>query len=197
MKQKSNRAGFFTAGVVFLMIMVYCTNPAFCEEKSRVYEPTRYGFGLVAGDTYRAAEDLNFIMATGFAQFDYDRIWPHSAPDSLYFKVETSLGMTTSPWNRAMVSANIMACYYLDFLSTDHLKPYMEGGIGLIYTDFKLEDQGLKFNFNPQIGIGTDISVGKGKPFFLALRLHHISNAGLHEENRGINSVTLTFGRYF
>jgi lipid A 3-O-deacylase len=31
---------------------------------------------------------------------------------------------------------------------------------------------------------------------FLVLRLHHVSNAGLDDENRGINSVLLGFGVY-
>jgi hypothetical protein len=29
------------------------------------------------------------------------------------------------------------------------------------------------------------------------LRLHHVSNAGLHKDNRGINSVVLQVGFFF
>lgn len=181
----------------FFTALLYYPHPTFGGEKEKELMPTRYGFGAVLGDTYRAATDLQFVMLTGFALFDYERIWPHSAPDSLFFKVEGSLGATIDPWTRTMASVNIMAHYRPALLSTDHFKPYVEGGIGIIYTNFQLEDQGLKFNFNPQIGFGADIEYGRGPPFFMTLRLHHVSNAGLHEDNRGINSITLTFGRYF
>jgi len=32
---------------------------------------------------------------------------------------------------------------------------------------------------------------------FVEARIHHISNAGLDEENTGVNSVQLMLGRYF
>ena len=72
-----------------------------------------------------------------------------------------------------------------------------EGGIGVIYTDFQVEGQGLRFNFNPQLGIGAEFPRESKKPYFAALRLHHISNAGLDDENRGINSVVFMVGRFF
>jgi len=31
----------------------------------------------------------------------------------------------------------------------------------------------------------------------MALRLYHVSNAGLNKENRGLNAVTLHVGRFF
>jgi hypothetical protein len=73
----------------------------------------------------------------------------------------------------------------------------VEGGIGGIYTGWKVEGQGSYLNFNPQIGIGTEISVGSGPPFFTAVRLHHISNAGLKKDNRGANSLVFVIGRFF
>jgi len=91
----------------------------------------------------------------------------------------------------------MMALYYLDFVSSERLVPYLEGGIGVVYTDFQVEGQGSRFNFNPQIGIGTEFKVDAGPPFFTALRLSHISNAGLADENRGVNSVVWMLGRFF
>jgi hypothetical protein len=39
--------------------------------------------------------------------------------------------------------------------------------------------------------------VESGPPFFGAIRLSHISNAGLHDDNRGVNSVVIMIGRFF
>ncbi|RMH43391.1 MAG: acyloxyacyl hydrolase, partial [Gammaproteobacteria bacterium] len=74
--------------------------------------------------------------------------------------------------------------------------PYIEGGIGLIYSDFQVAGQGLRFNFNPQLGIGLDRLTGE-TGWFADLRLHHISNGNLHHDNRGINSLALVTGIYF
>jgi hypothetical protein len=55
----------------------------------------------------------------------------------------------------------------------------------------------LRWNFNPQAGIGTEFTVGSGPPYFAAVRASHISNAGLDDDNRGVNGVILLIGRYF
>jgi len=163
--------------------------------------PTRYGLAAVLGKTFDPVTDINFLQLSGFIMWDYDRVWHHWAPDPLRFKVECTAGMTTSPKNRAMVSVDMMALYYLDFFSSPRFKPFIEGGIGVIFTDFQVEDkegsQGSRFNFNPQIGIGTDFKVGSGSTFFTTFRLQHMSNAGLNSDNRGINSIVLMIGRYF
>jgi lipid A 3-O-deacylase len=159
--------------------------------------PTRYGLAIVGGNTYSPENDITFALLSGFILFDYEKVWHHKAPDPLRFKVEFNAGVTTRPETRAVISSGILALYYLRSLTTNVLRPYIEGGIGIIYTDFQVKGQGLRFNFNPQMGIGTEFKTSPNVTFFSALRLHHISNAGLHHENRGINSVVLMLGRYF
>lgn len=161
------------------------------------YVPTRYGMGGNLGLVYDPGGDYDFVQLNGFALFDYDAVWPHRAPEALRFKVEANAGATVEPRVRAIVSANMLALYYFDFWRTANLRPYGEAGIGLIYTDFQVKGQGLRVNFNPQLGIGTEIGCGNGPPWFAALRLHHVSNAGLHKDNRGINSVVLQVGFFF
>jgi len=159
--------------------------------------PTRYGMAAVLGRTFDPVNDIYFTQLSGFIMWDYDKVWHHWAPDPLRFKVEATAGLTVSPQTRAMVSVGMMALYYLDFVSSERLVPYLEGGIGVVYTDFQVEGQGSRFNFNPQIGIGTEFKVDSGPPFFTALRLSHISNAGLADDNRGVNSVVWMLGRFF
>lgn len=159
--------------------------------------PTRYGAGGNFGWVYDPGGDHDFVQATGFALFDYDAVWPHRAPEALRFKVEANAGVTIEARIRSIVSANMLALYYFDGLRTSTFRPYGEAGIGVIYTDFQVREQGLRINFNPQAGIGTEIDCGSGPPMFAALRLHHVSNAGLHKDNRGINSVVLQLGFFF
>jgi lipid A 3-O-deacylase len=171
-----------------LLLLALCPAGAWGEEAV----PTRFAAAAIGGHAYDP-ETIDFVLLSGVALFDYDRIWPHRAPAPLRFKVEGSLGGTVEGRQRGIAAANIFALYYLDRWRTAGLRPYGEAGIGLIYTDFQVHHQGLRINFNPQAGIGAEF----GKHGFAALRLHHLSNGNLHHDNRGINAVLLQAGRYF
>lgn len=158
---------------------------------------TRYGMALNLGKTFDPVKNIRFVQLTGFAMWDYDKVWHHWAPEPLRFKVEATAGVTTSPKIRTMASVGMLALYYLDFFPGSHFLPFAEGGIGVIYTDFRVKGQGLRFNFNPQIGIGTEYQNDRGPSYFATLRLSHISNGGLDHKNRGVNSLVLMLGRFF
>jgi hypothetical protein len=184
---------------VMLIAALLFASPISAEEGKDDRVETRYGVSLAYGNTYDPTGDIGFLLLSGVVVFDYDRIWPHRAPQALRFKVEAGAGSTlTSEFRgRFVASIGVLALYYLDRLTGRGVRPYVEGGIGVIYTDFQVEGQGLRLNFNPQLGIGAEFPAGSKTPFFAALRLHHISNAGLDDENRGINSVVFTLGRFF
>jgi len=180
-----------------LLVLVSPLRSALGDDEEEENIPTRYGMAAVVGNTFDPDDDISFVQLSGFIMWDYDKVWRHWAPESLRFKVEGTAGLTTPPKTRGMVSVGMMALYYLEFISNHRLSPYIEGGIGVIYTDFQVDGQGSRFNFNPQIGIGTEIQSDSGPPFFGSVRLSHISNAGLHDDNRGVNSIILMIGRYF
>jgi len=192
-----SKLSILLSAMIAFMVILGGSNMTLAEDGSTDEIPTRYGLAGIIGSTFDPVSDIRFLQLSGFIMWDYDRVWRHWAPDPLRFKLEGTAGVTISPENRAMISVGMMALYYLDFFSTLRLRPYLEGGIGVIYTDFQVEGQGSRFNFNPQIGIGTEFKTDSGPPFFAAIRLSHISNAGLNSENRGVNSVFLMIGRFF
>jgi hypothetical protein len=181
--------------IVFFLLVSAVSGIGFAEENSANEIPIRYGLAPAVGKTFDPVTDIHFVQLSGFVMWDYDRIWRHWAPDPLRFKVECAAGTTVAPETRAMISVGMMALYYLDFFSTSRLLPYLEGGIGVIYTDFQVTGQGSRFNFNPQIGFGMEFKRDSGAPFFGTIRLNHISNGGLNRENRGVNSLVLMIGR--
>lgn len=183
--------------LIIVLVFLGNTGSALSEDNNESDIPTRYGLAAVLGKTFDPVNDIYFTQLSGFIMWDYDKIWHHWAPEPLRFKVEGTAGLTVSPKTRAMASVGMMALYYLEFISSDRLVPYLEGGIGVVYTDFQVEGQGSRFNFNPQIGIGVEFERDSGPPVFGAVRLSHISNAGLDHDNRGVNSVVLMIGRYF
>jgi len=159
--------------------------------------PDRLGAGLTFGHSYDSPPTFGFFQINGLLQYDYDDIWPHPAPELLFFKVEGSLGVADYEEGiRLFSSANILAQYYLAEASV-RWRPYVEAGIGLIYSDFQVEDQGLRLNFNPQAGVGCDFMSGGGIIWYGNFRIHHLSNGNLHDDNRGIDSVLIQIGRYF
>lgn len=159
--------------------------------------PHRYGMAVSYGHAFGLEENPGMVLVSAVGLFDYDRIWPHRSPEDLRFKVELTGGTTTHPDVRAVLSANILALYYLSFLSADFMVPYFEAGIGGIYTDYQVDGQGSRVNFNPVVGLGMEFPNEMGPDFFTSVRLHHFSNAGLLPDNQGVNSVLLQTGLYF
>jgi hypothetical protein len=180
-----------------LLWMVSCPRWAQAETACPGEIADRYGLSANIGNTYDPSTKTGFAMLSGFALYDYDKIWPHAAPEALRFKVEVSAGSTWTKDRDFMASASIFALYYLDRFAQKSLRPYVEGGIGGIYTQWKVDGQGSHLNFNPQLGIGTEFSAGYGATYLAAVRLHHFSNAGLKEDNRGVNSIVFVIGRFF
>jgi len=185
-----------------MLVFIYLlagTNFLWADQRDQAREKIapRYGLGLSLGIGYDPSDAQNFMSLTGFALYDYDDIWPHRAPDQLRFKLECSLGGTVRSDSDFMASAGFLALYYLDSLSSSFFRPYIEGGVGLIFTEYKVKGQGSRLNFNPQAGLGMELTPASGSSFWMSLRVHHISNAGINKDNRGINSLVFQMGRHF
>ena len=184
--------------LISLLLIIPCEKIALADTEANPGNvPNRYGMTIVTGNSYDPRNDITFVQISGFALFDNEKIFPYKAPEALRFKIEGSLGSMTRPEKRLIVSANIVSLFYINAFATKTFKPYVEGGIGGIYTDYQFEGQGTRFNFNPQLGVGTEINTASGNSFLMAVRLYHISNAGLTKDNRGFNAVTLHVGRFF
>ncbi len=160
------------------------------------YAATRYGVALLGGKAYDP-DHFGLLIVQVQALFDYDRIFWHDAPEALRLKFEANAGITTDGRHRGLLAVNGMALYYLDRFKQGNWTPYIEAGVGLIYTDFQVENQGMRFNFNPQAGVGVEYALANGAAVTTALRLHHVSNGGTHSDNRGVNSALLMIGYLF
>jgi hypothetical protein len=160
-------------------------------------EPDRYGMTVGLGSSYDPVRDIRFVLISVFGLFDYGKVWGRDRPRELCFKVEGAAGGTVEPEQRAIVSLGAAVLYYLPPFAGPAFRPYAEAMIGVIYTDFQVKDQGLRINFNPQLGLGTEVVTENFGNFLVALRLDHLSNGGLHSDNRGVNSLVLQVGRYF
>jgi len=159
--------------------------------------PEQTGMAMVLGSSYDPEPTFGFSQLSLMALYDYEQIMPHQSPDALRFKLEGNIGLADDSRPRLLASANFFALYYLRGLETKTFRPYVEAGAGVVYSDFQVAGQGLRFNFNPQAGIGSEWRSADGSRWYGAARAYHLSNSELHRDNQGINAVTLQLGRFF
>ncbi|MCD6328029.1 acyloxyacyl hydrolase [bacterium] len=182
--------------VLLVVIAVAIPGRACSEENETKSIRNRYGVSAVLGNTYNPDFDRSFALLSGCAILDYAKFSHHEVPKRLRLKLECATGMTVRPNRRAMASIGMLVFNYLgDF--PGGIRPYLEAGIGVIYTDFRRSGQGLRFNFNPRAGLGVELSFKTWEPIFAAIRFGHISNGGFHRDNAGTDFVAFIVGTFF
>ena len=164
---------------------------------NRLLSPDRSSGSLKLASSYDPNFNISSLMATVAAHYDHGRLWDQVKSGNTEFKLEAGLGSIVRPEIRTVASVNMLAVYFPGFVATSEFRPYLEAGIGAIYTDYRVERQGQRLNFNPQAGIGTEIRQSSGANLFVALRLNHISNGGMNSNNQGVNSLLFQVGRFF
>lgn len=171
-----------------------------CSEENEHRIKGKYGMALSYGHSYRPLDEVAFALATVYGVYSVNDLLQINALELWRIKVEASVGSAYMPDTRFMASFNLAAVYYLDKLFqgiSKKYRPYFDFGAGGIYTDFQVEGQGLRINFNPIASLGVEITPDSGPPYFIAVRWHHLSNCETKSENRGVNSLMFMVGRYF
>jgi lipid A 3-O-deacylase len=82
------------------------------------------------------------------------------------------------------------------FLASARLRPYIDAGAGIVWTDLadRIPEKGSQFNFNLQVGAGLSYFLAPTTSINLSYRFQHISNAGTAEPNHGIDAGVVLFG---
>lgn len=161
--------------------------------------PTRSGLSFSMGYIYDPHADRDhFALISGFMKLDHDRAAFFKTPDFLRFKLEASAGGGwNKPW-KGMFAVNMLSLCYIDRIAAENIRPYIEGGIGAMYTERRWKGQGLHFLHNPVAGAGVHITPsGSGSTYQISLRLFHASNGGLHRDNKAMNALLLSAGFIF
>jgi len=65
------------------------------------------------------------------------------------------------------------------------LRPLLEFGEGVVYTDLRQHDLGSRGQFTSQLGVGIEFDLGSGRALTMAARYRHMSNASLALPNAG------------
>lgn len=83
------------------------------------------------------------------------------------------------------------------FIALDRIRPYLEFAGGPFWTDLggQIPEESTQFNFIVTGGVGISWFITPQTSFNVGYRFHHISNAGTHYPNLGLNS-SLPFGGF-
>jgi len=162
-------AGYGSAVERFLFLPIGETSTEELQDVKYVYVAPRWGIGIsdpLGGDTwYRGNFEL---LAEG----------------AFYIPFEPKDGF----------GGGITAIFRYNFLPKGPLIPFLEVGPGILITDFGLDDRADGFNFTFQAGLGFHFFVSERTALTAEARFHHISNAGIDDPNRGLNSGMVLIG---
>lgn len=162
-------AGYGFAVDSFLFLPIGETTAEDLQEVKYVYVAPRWGIGIsdpLGGDAWYRG---NFELLTEGA---------------FYIPFEPKDGF----------GGGITAIFRYNFLPEGRLIPFVETGPGILITDFDLENHVDGLNFVWQFGLGFHLFLSERTALTAEGRFHHISNAGINDENRGLNSVMVLIG---
>jgi hypothetical protein len=106
---------------------------------------------------------------------------------------ELWLGLFTHPYDRPLIGVIPLQFRYV-FQPEWKLRPYLFAGAGVLYANINRKETEKDLNFNPQIGVGFYYALRETASLILEYRHVHVSNAGLHESNSGMNNHTFLTG---
>ena len=89
------------------------------------------------------------------------------------------------------VEANLLLRWHV--LTLDRFTLFLDGGVGLIYSDHELPNggHGTHWDFTPQAGVGVTYRLDDHLHLLTGLRLFHASNANLNGSDRHCGSNAL------
>jgi hypothetical protein len=148
----------------------------------------RYGISVGYGPSFHPKHtQVKMIFIDPYISHDFGNAWRGN--------LEAFIGMTLEPENRVAVGLTPMAGYALD--KYGWVNWFVEGGVGLFYTDVKVPGFGSAWVFSPQLGIGRLFKIDLKHSLNIRLRYHHLSNAYLNNNNTSIDSLFLMVGMEF
>ena len=172
--------------VLSLLILIGWISPVIALDQAPFFD--RYGISAGFGANVHPPEtQIRTAFVLPYASHDFGRNWRGN--------LEAFLGMTFAPENRLALGLTPIAQYNLGGFGLP--KWFVEGGVGVFYTDVKVPGFGSVWTFSPQIGFGHAWAIDAKRAITLRLRYHHLSNAYLARDNTSIDSILLMVGMEF
>ncbi|MBI3302116.1 MAG: acyloxyacyl hydrolase [Deltaproteobacteria bacterium] len=155
-------------------------------------QPGAWAVGLRTGYSIGTSKHVEMVpvnLRIGYTLFKGQK-W-FLPPGALEVAVEPFASVMTSirPKNSGSLELGAglpMFSYYFNL--GNHLHPYIEGGLGVLYTDLRGYHLGGHFSFLETAGAGVTYFLNDNLALNAGWRYRHISNASLYAHNVGLNS---------
>jgi lipid A 3-O-deacylase len=157
-----------------------------------------YGLALPVGGTDSPElEDIQFVYVTprwgvGISDRLGDRSWYRGNFELI---LEGTFLYIFEP--KSGRAGGLAPVFRYNFLTGTRIVPFLQAGAGVIALDADLERQADGLNFILQSGLGLHFFISQSTALTGEWRFHHISNAGIHNRNAGINSSLFMLGVTF
>ncbi len=106
---------------------------------------------------------------------------------------EVGAGSFLHPYARPFLEFSPVQFHYA-FEPIGHWSPYVIGSTGIFMANIKTAETEVWFNFNSQIGLGTGYAVTDRVSLLVEYRYGHISNAGIHGRDHGMETQNFLVG---
>lgn len=172
-------------GMVFLLLNLTFAN----ETKPKSLEAVEFFTGFGSGDL---RENEDYCLIPFFVDFDFN-LKPliqklNLKPRQLVqFQIEPFISPVFEPDVNIEIGTSFLLKIGL-LPQTSKFQPYVKGGVGMLYMTQHTREQGTQFNFVEYAGAGMHYFFRKNIAFTLEGRARHLSNAGIKEPNKGIDS---------
>lgn len=106
---------------------------------------------------------------------------------------ELILGLFTHPYDRPIAGITPIQ-FHWEWETPCRWQPYLSAGASVLYANVNRRETRSDLNFNLQGGVGVYYRLNDSTSLILEYRHIHTSNAGLHEDNAGINTHNFLAG---
>ena len=106
---------------------------------------------------------------------------------------ELHLGLFIHPYDRPIFGINPIQ-FQWEWETHSRWKPYLVGGTGVAFANVNRRETRSHSNFSLHGGVGTYLDLNERLSLIAEYRHTHISNAGLDEDNSGIDTHTFLIG---
>lgn len=152
--------------------------------------------GFRVGYGYSTRQDVQVIPLYGHAGWLFPDVIDEplaSVNLDLEYVVEGWIAGVTGPQDAIEVGINPIG-FKLSYDAGQRVVPYFSGALGVLYTGLQGVELGGPFQFNETAGVGVEIFLERGLALTVGYRYRHVSNAGIYDDNRGLDTQFGTIG---
>ncbi|TLY38132.1 MAG: acyloxyacyl hydrolase [Nitrospirae bacterium] len=181
---------------LFLPTNLQAESPSLEPQARRTVQRGALEIGFMAG--YLQGNDtLTSVSSNRSALYALPRVGVVVTPEvgsgfyagNLELLVEPLYAHYFKPFGATAAGGSVLFKY--NFLGFGRWMPFWDLGLGMLWTNLapRIPEQSTPFNFVMESGPGVQYFATERVALTLGVRFHHISNAGLGDRNKGLNST--------